>query len=68
MINDQKIKRINELYKKLKTVGLNEMEKIEQELLRKEYVAAVRASLRGTLDCVKVVDENGNDVTPQRVM
>lgn len=68
MIDDQKIKRINELYKKLKTVGLNENEKIEQELLRKEYVTAVRASLRGTLDCVKVVDENGNDVTPQRVM
>jgi len=68
MINDEKIKRINVLYKKSKTVGLNHEEKIEQDILRKEYVAAVRLSLRGGLDSIKVVDEDGNDVTPHRVM
>ncbi len=44
-MNEQKIKRINELYHKSKNVGLTEAEKAEQQVLRKEYIAAIRANI-----------------------
>ncbi len=46
----KKIERINALAKKQREVGLTDAEKIEQGLLRQEYVAEFRASLRATLD------------------
>ncbi len=55
-----KIDRINELARKSKTVGLNEEEKAEQAALRREYVAAVKASLTAQLDNTYVVDLKGN--------
>ena len=45
-----KIERINFLAKKGREGTLTDAEKIEQNLLRQEYVAEFRASLRGTLD------------------
>ncbi len=44
-MNEEKIKRINELYHKSKSKGLTEVEKAEQQALRKEYVAAIRANI-----------------------
>ena len=44
-MNAEKIKRINELYHKSKSEGLTEVEKAEQQALRKEYVAAIRANI-----------------------
>ena len=44
-MNEEKIKRINELYHKSKSEGLTEVEKAEQQALRKEYVAAIRANI-----------------------
>lgn len=61
------IPRINELAKKSKTVGLNEEEKKEQEVLRKKYLEAFRGNFIKTIENVKVVDEDGNDVTPQKL-
>ena len=61
------IKRINELAKKSKTEGLNEEEKLEQQKLRQEYLAIFRGHMKSTLLGVKVVDEEGNDVTPQKL-
>ena len=43
-----KIDRINELGRIAKTRELTENEKIERQSLREEYLAYVRASLRGT--------------------
>lgn len=63
MITQEKIDRINALSRKSKTPeGLTEAEKAEQAALRQEYVAAVRASLRGQLDNTYVVDPKGNKV------
>lgn len=60
MINDEMIARINELAHKSKTEeGLTEEEKLEQQKLRKEYVEAYRASLRGTLESTIVVRPDG---------
>ena len=47
----EKIERINELARKQKTEeGLTPEEKTEQALLREEYIAGFRASMRGILD------------------
>ena len=57
---EEKIRRINELYHKSKTLsGLTEKEKREQEQLRKEYIASVRANLRSQLDQIDIQNEDG---------
>lgn len=56
---DEKIVRINELYHKSKAEGLTEAEKEEQANLRKEYVASVRANLRGQLDSISIQRPDG---------
>ena len=50
-------KRINELYKKEKTVGLTEEEKKEQEKLRNEYRKAFRQNLINTLNNIEIKDK-----------
>ncbi|MBU5312573.1 DUF896 domain-containing protein [Tissierella carlieri] len=61
------IKRINELAHKAKTIGLTESEKEEQQRLRQEYLAIFRGNMKNTLMHVKVLDEEGNDVTPEKL-
>ena len=43
------IKRINELAKKAKEVGLTDEEKEEQRILRRAYIDSVKASIVGQL-------------------
>ena len=50
----KKIDRINELYHKSKSVGLTEKEKSEQAALRREYLAAIRGSLRNNLNNISI--------------
>lgn len=65
---DQKlIDRINELARKKKSVGLSDDELEEQVRLRKEYIRLFRAGFEQQLTSIKVVDENGNDVTPSKI-
>ena len=59
-MEQSRIDRINELSRKSKSVGLTEEEKEEQAILRKEYVAAFKASLVAQLENTYVVDEKGN--------
>lgn len=54
------IKRINELSRKSKTIGLTEEEKSEQQELRKKYIEAFRSNLKSTLDSIVIVDADGN--------
>lgn len=61
-MDQKKINRINELYKKSKAEGLTEAEKREQELLRKEYIANVRKNLQAQLNNVDVIQEDGSVV------
>ncbi|HEY4566154.1 DUF896 domain-containing protein [Planococcaceae bacterium Storch 2/2-2] len=67
MLSPEKLQRINELSKKSKTVGLSREEAKEQTSLRKQYLEAFRGSMRETIENVKVVDEEGNDVTPEKI-
>ncbi len=60
MTMDEKIKRINELYHKSKAEGLTEEEKAEQASLRADYVANVRANLKGQLNSIVIQNEDGS--------
>ena len=59
--------RINELARKSKTVGLSEDEKDEQAKLRKIYIEDFRSEFKNNLLNLKVIDELGNDVTPDKL-
>ncbi|MBE5963499.1 MAG: DUF896 domain-containing protein [Lachnospiraceae bacterium] len=61
-MNQKDIDRINELYRKAKSVGLTEEEAAEQALLRKNYIASFKANLRGTLNNIKVQNPDGTIV------
>ena len=63
-VSDEQVARINFLARKARTEGLSEAEREEQATLRQAYVAAVRASLSGILDTIRVVqvDEFGQPI------
>lgn len=60
MTLEDKIKRINELYHKSKAEGLNDEEKAEQAALRADYIANVRANLKGNLNSITIQYEDGS--------
>ena len=60
MVTQDTINRINELYHKSKAEGLTPEEAKDQIELRKEYVAAFRNNLRGTLDTKKIKNPDGS--------
>lgn len=55
----ERIARINALYHKSQREGLTEEEKEEQAKLRREYVQSVRANLRGQLNNIDILNEDG---------
>ncbi|MDK2965595.1 MULTISPECIES: DUF896 domain-containing protein [Lacrimispora] len=59
-MNQDKIDRINTLYHKSKATGLSEEEKAEQAALRKEYIEAIRNSLRGNLNNISIQEDDGS--------
>ena len=59
---DLNINRINELYRKSKAEGLTAEEKKEQDLLRKEYLAAIRGNIRSQLNNIDMQMEDGTIV------
>ena len=67
MLSPEKISRINELAKKKKEGKLTPTEEKEQQLLRQEYLEAFRGGMRNHIEGLKVVDKEGNDVTPEKL-
>ncbi len=65
-MTEQKIARINELYRKSKEAGLTEEEKTEQQALRQEYLEAVRNNMRQTLANVRVKNPDGSITALQK--
>lgn len=58
---EEKIVRINELYHKSRTEeGLTAEEKEEQQKLRADYVASIRANLRGQLNNINIQEKDGS--------
>lgn len=58
-MEQNKLDRINELARKSKSVGLTDEEKEEQAILRKEYVQLVHNNLRGQLQNISLLNEDG---------
>ena len=58
-MDQKKIDRINELYKKQKAGTMTPEEKEEQSALRAEYIAAVRNNLRVTLEHTSIQELDG---------
>ena len=58
-MTNEKIARINELARKSKAEGLTEAEKAEQQALRQEYLADVKASLRAQLANTSIQEPDG---------
>ncbi|MDD6320586.1 MAG: DUF896 domain-containing protein [Oscillospiraceae bacterium] len=54
-----KIARINELAHKAKTSGLTEAELAEREVLRREYLDDIKASLVDQMEHTTVVEPDG---------
>lgn len=67
MLSKEKIDRINELTKRAKAGILTEEEAKERTALRKEYLDTFRATMRTNIENIKVVDPEGNDVTPEKL-
>lgn len=59
MVTKKQIDRINELARKAKKDGLSDVEKKEQQKLRRLYIDSFKASLIGTLDNTVVVNPDG---------
>ena len=59
-MTEEKIAKINELYKKSKNEGLTEEEKELQQQLRKEFIMSVKASLGSQLENISIVEKDGS--------
>ena len=61
------LKRINELAHKNKEEGLTEAETKERAKLRKEYLKNFREAMRSKIEMMRIFDDNGKEVTPEKV-
>ena len=59
-MDKSRIDRINELYRKSKAEGLSEVEKMEQQILRKEYIDAIKLNLSSQLDNISIQEKDGS--------
>ena len=63
----ESLPRINELAKIAKERELTPEEIEERDRLRKEYLKEFREGFRQQLLNTKVVDDEGNDITPEKL-
>lgn len=61
-MDEKKIARINELYRKSKAEGLTEAEKKEQKVLRQDYLDGIRRNLRSQLNNIDILEKDGSVV------
>ena len=61
------LNRINELAHKNKEEGLTEAETKERAKLRKEYLKNFREAMRSNIEMMRIFDDNGKEVTPEKV-
>lgn len=60
------INRINELSKKKKEEGLTKEEAKERAELHQKYLETFREGFKQQIENTKVLDPEGNDVTPEK--
>ncbi|MGN7356526.1 DUF896 domain-containing protein [Paenibacillus sp. SAF-054] len=59
--------RINALAKKEREEGLTNAERVEQQVLREDYLREIRGQVLHSFSGLKIVDPLGNDVTPEKI-
>lgn len=59
-MDENRLKRINELARKSKAEGLTEAERKEQADLRREYIEAVKMNLRVQLNNIDIKEKDGS--------
>lgn len=59
-MTEEKIQRINELYRKSKAEGLTEKEAEEQKLLRRQFIEDFKRNMRGQLDNISIKEADGS--------
>ncbi len=57
MISKEKVARINQLAKKHKEKGLTKEEKKEREILRREYIDAIKGNVKDQLSRIRYVED-----------
>ena len=67
MLEKDQMERINQLARKKKAEGLTDAELLEQKELREKYIENLRCGMRNHIEGIKVVDEDGTDLTPDKV-
>lgn len=67
MLEKEQMDRLNYLARKKKTQVLTEEELKEQVALRQAYLKAFRRGMRNHIEGIKIVDPEGNDLTPDKV-
>ena len=65
-MEQSKIDRINELARKKKAIGLTQEEIREQKELREEYLLAIRANIKNTLDSTYIEHPDGSRTKLQK--
>ena len=63
-MTQEKIERINALAKKSREEGLTAEEQQEQAALRREYIEAMKASLKSQLDNTLIINPDGSSHRP----
>lgn len=67
MLQKDQLDRINHLARKARKEGLTPSEQEEQKDLREKYIKAFRGGFRNHIEGMKVMDEEGTDVTPDKL-
>ena len=67
MLEPTKMQRLNELAKKKKEGTITATEIAEQNELRQAYLTVFREGMKETIENTKIIDPEGNDVTPEKV-
>jgi len=67
MLEPTEMARLNMLAKKKKEGTITEAELAEQASLRQAYLEVFRRGMRETLENTKIIDPEGNDVTPEKI-
>lgn len=67
MLAKDQLDRINELVRKQRSEGLTPEEVSEQKDLREKYIKAFRSGMRNHIEGMKIMDPEGQDVTPEKL-
>ncbi|AXY25907.1 hypothetical protein CL176_07800 [Suicoccus acidiformans] len=67
MLSEEKLKRLRTLAQKKREDSLTPEEAQEREALHQEYLKNFRRGMRSHIEGIKVVNSDGDDITPDTV-